>query len=164
MVLLRSGKDIPFLGKNIPKRSPLSVSPRQTQRNEKENTSENSQQVNSEEDHPSSILPEPSDTCQNASLRSSVSSNDSNENSSLSVRDLSTASDQSTRIDDTLEITDYEDSCCTDKENQSFVQSHTTKRYFDFAGSSQSITKIVNTDTINQTQSEVCDVADLSWF
>jgi len=108
MVLLRSGRDVPYLGKNIPKRN------QKPKENEQENRSESEQQSNS-----STIIEENIQKASHYTSRSSVSSTESIERSSLAVGDssMSSGSDQSTMLDDTLEITDL------DQSNQSLINS-----------------------------------------
>ena len=169
MVLLRSGKDVPFLGTNIPRKNRRQI-PEDTSEKESENiknkkylqqaknlsskTDENTRKTNS--------LP---DMCQNTS-RSSVSSNDSTEKLNLSVADssMSLSSDQSTMIDDTLELSDCDDLHYTEHEDQSFSNSHDTNTYRNYADSSQSILTQPNPNATSETQSNICGVADLSWF
>ena len=160
MVLLRSGKDVPFLGTNIPRKNRRQI-PEDTREKESENiknkeylqqaknlsskTDENTRKTNS--------LP---DMCQN----------DSTEKLNLSVADssMSLSSDQSTMIDDTLELSDCDDLHYTEHEDQSFSNSHDTNTYRKYTHSSQSILAQPNPNATNETQSNICGVADLSWF
>ena len=160
MVVLRSGKDVPFLGKNIPKRNQ-----KRTLENSQDNRPENAQQLNS-----SSIIGENSqeslaaEAYQNTS-RSSVSSTDSIERSILADEESSmlSGSDQSTMIDDTLEITDLGNSSNMDESNQSSTHLRRPKEYRDYEAASK-CTNSINHDAMIQRQSNMCGVADLSWF
>ena len=159
MVILRSGKNVPFLGKNIPKRRVSKVS--------EENSQENRQR-NSQHSNISTIIEEntqelfSSEASQNTS-RSSVSSTDSMERSNLAVGDSSilSGSDQSTMIDDTLEITNLDDSSNMDELNQS--HSRSTNAFHNYEAASKCNSNI-NLNAMNETQFNMCGVADLSWF
>ena len=153
MVILRSGKNVPFLGKNIPKRRVSKVS--------EENSQENRQR-NSQHSNLSTIIEENTQASQNTS-RSSVSSTDSMERSNLAVGDSSilSGSDQSTMIDDTLEITNLDDSSNMDESNQS--HSRSTNAFHNYEATSKCNSNI-NLNAMNETQSNMCGVADLSWF
>ena len=147
MVLLRSGRDVPYLGNNIPKRN------QKPKENEQENRSESEQQSNS-----STINEENTQEASHYTSRSSVSSTESIERSSFAVGDssMSSGSDQSTMLDDTLEITDLDES------NQSLTKSRLSKEHrYDESISKSNIT--IN-HTMNGTESNMCGVADLSWF
>ena len=161
MVVLRSGKDVPFLGKNIPKRNQ-----KRTLENSQDNRPENAQQLNSSsiigQNSQESLAPE---ACQNTS-RSSVSSTDSIERSILADEESSmlSGSDQSTMIDDTLEITDLGNSSNMDESNQSFTHSRRPKGYCRDYEAASECTNSINHDAMIQRQSNMCGVADLSWF
>lgn len=158
MVILRSGKNVPFLGKDIPKRKVSKGS----QENPQKDCPKNSQQCNlTTINQENSEELSSAETSQNTS-RSSVSSTDSTERSNLAVGDSSmlSASDQSTMIDDTLEITNLDDSSYMNESNQSHSRSTNAFHNYEAASKCNSNTK----DAINETQSNVCGVADLSWF
>ena len=169
MVLLRSGRDVPFLGTNIPRKNRRQI-PEDTRENESENNKskkylQQSNKLSSKTNTRTSNLFQSPDMCQNTS-RSSVSSNDSTEKSSLSVADssMSSSSDRSTMIDDTLELSDCDDLHYMKHENQSFSNPHDTTTYRNYANSSQSIATHPNPNATSQTESNICGVADLSWF
>ena len=147
MVLLRSGKDVPYLGKKIPKRK------QKQKENQQENRSKSEQQFNS-----STLIEENTQEASQNTSRSSVSSTESIERSSLAVGDSSmlSGSDQSTMLDDTLEITDLDES------NQSLSNSRLSKEQPYYESISKS--NITIDDTMNETESNMCGVADLSWF
>ena len=153
MVILRSGKNVPFLGKDIPKRKVSKVSKEDSQHSNLSTIiEENTEELFS------------SEASQNTS-RSSVSSTDSTdmERSNLAVGDSSmlSGSDQSTMIDDTLEITSLDDAINMDESNQS--HSRCTNAFYDYEAASKCNSNI-KLDAMNETQSNICGVADLSWF
>ena len=167
MVTLRSGKDVPFLGKNIPKR------------NKKQTTSQLSKQQ----------LIKASETSQNISLSSTsdamesfisdlpkhnhistcadINTTDSTRlelTENLASEDTSMMSDsdiECTMIDDTLEITNYEDSHCMNQSNPYFSNSQVTEKYHD--NTTYQCEKINDNARLSK-QSNICGVADLSWF
>ena len=157
MVILRSGKQVPFLGKNIPKRKVSKVSQENADENRPTNAQQSDLSTIIEENSEKLLSPE---TCQNTT-RSSVSSTDSMERSNLAVEDSSMLSDQSTMIDDTLEITNLDDSINIDESNHSHSRFTNEHRDYDAAYKCNSNT---NQEAMNETQSNMCGVADLSWF
>ena len=160
MVLLRSGKDVPFLGTNIPRKNRRQI-PEDNRENESENTKskkylQQAKNLSSKTDESTRKTNSLPDMCQN----------DSTEKLNLSVADssMSSSSDQNTMIDDTLELSDCDDLPYTEHENQSFFNSHDTNTYRNYADSSQSILAQPNPNATSETQSNICGVADLSWF
>ena len=173
MVILRSGKNVPFLGKNIPKRNQKKTSGRLTP----------TQVTNASQDSPKSILPRTGNEIESATFNSSkysqtstcseVNSNDSvalvvtsNTNQTIEDESMISDSDQSTMIDDTLELTNYDDSELMDQSNHycPSMQSHAIEQNHNSRAPYQSGTTNSNIDAKHTTQSNLCSVADLSWF
>ena len=168
MVTLRSGKDVPFLGKNIPKRNKKQTSG-QLSKQQLSKASESSQNISlsSTSDAMESFisdLPKHSQisTCPdintNDSVRLELTENLASEDTSM----MSDSDTENTMIDDTLEITNYEDSRCMDQSNPYFSNSQTTQKYHDDSTSYQC--ENINDNARQSKQSNICGVADLSWF
>ena len=165
MVTLRSGKDVPFLGKNIPKRNKKTSG--QLSKQQLSKVSQNSQNISlsSTSDAMESFisdLPKHSqistgpDINTNNSVRLELTKNLAPEDTSM----MSDSDTECTMIDDTLEITNYEDSRCMDQSNQYF--SNATEKCHDNSISYQC--ENINDNTRQSKQSNICGVADLSWF
>ena len=168
MVILRSGKDVPFLGKNIPKRHKKQA-PGQLPSQQLSNDCQNSQNLNplSTTDAKKSSTSDLSQhsqipTCPTINTSNSVvlerTQNFASENASM----ISDSDSEITMIDDTLEITNYEDSRCMNQSNPSFSNSQAPDQYPDSRASYQC--EITNDDARQSIQSNMCGVADLSWF
>ena len=74
---------------------------------------------------------------------------------------MSDSDTECTMIDDTLEITNYEDSRCMDQSNTSFSYSQATEKYHDHTSYQ---CEDINDNARQSKQSNICDVVDLSWF
>ena len=165
MVILRSGKDVPFLGKNIPKRNKKQTHG-QLSKQQLSNTSQSSQNLNL-----SSTSDAMKSSIRNRSQISSCSTTNTTDSEELEVtanlgsEDASMISDsdsEMTMIDDTLEITNYEDSRCMDQSNPYVSHSQAIQQCHGSRASYQC--EIINVNASQSTQSNMCGVADLSWF
>lgn len=171
MVILRSGKDVPFLGKNIPKRHKKQA-PGQLLRQQLSNDCQNSddcQNLNT-----LSTTDATKSSTSNLTKHSQISTcptiNTSNSvvlerTQNFASEDASMVSDSDseiTMIDDTLEITNYEDSRYMNQSNLSSSNSQATDHYSESTTSYQC--EIINDDARQSIQSNMCGVADLSWF
>ena len=168
MVILRSGKDVPFLGKNIPKRNKKQA-PGQLLSQQLSNDCQNSQNLNSLSTS-DATKSSTSDLTKHSQISTCPTINTSNSvvlelTQNLASEDASMISDSDseiTMIDDTLEITNYEDSRYMNQSNLSSSNSQATDQYPDSRASYQC--KITNDDARQSIQSNMCGVADLSWF
>ena len=168
MVILRSGKDVPFLGKNIPKRNKKQA-PGQLPSQQLSNDCQNSQNLNSlsTTDTMKSFtadLPKHSQisTCPTINTSNSVVLERAQNLASEDTSMISDSDSEITMIDDTLEITNYEDSRFMNQSNLSSSNSQATDHYSEFTSSYQC--EIINVDARQSLQSNMCGVADLSWF
>ena len=167
MVILRSGKDVPFLGKNIPKRNQKQTSG-QLSKQQLSKASQNAQIVSKMSTSGAmksftSDLPKHNHTSTCADINTTDSTRlELTEN--LASEDTSMMSDsdiECTMIDDTLEITNYEDSHCMNQSNPYFSNSQVTEKYHD--NTTYQCEKINDNARLSK-QSNICGVADLSWF
>ena len=166
MVILRSGKDVPFLGKNIPKRNKKQASG-QLLNKQLSNNCQNSQNLNplSTTDATKSFTSDLTKHSQISTCLTTSNAVDLERTQNLTSEDASMISDSDseiTMIDDTLEITNYEDSRCMNQSNLSSSNSQATDQYPDSRASYQCET--INEDGRQSIQSNMCGVADLSWF
>ena len=167
MVILRSGKNVPFLGKNIPKRNQKKATQLLSEQHiinaslnaqnlDISMTANSMESVNSGSSKNSQIS-----TC---SARTSTVSEELELTSYSTINDTSmlSNSDQSTMIDDTLEITNYDESQFMDQSNHYCTQSLAIGHGHDPRASIHS--GGTNTNEMHTKQSNLCSVADLSWF
>ena len=167
MVVLRSGKHVPFLGKNIPKRNQKksTCSPSQQQIS---NASTNAENLNTSatENSMVSLTSETTKYSQisTCSASNSITLNELELTSNSTIKDASMFSDQITMIDDTLEITNYDDLQFMDQSNGYCMQSEAIEQHNDSRVCFQSGATNFNTNEMHTTQSNLCSVADLSWF
>ena len=83
-------------------------------------------------------------------------------NSTISDTSMLSDSDQITMIDDTLEITNYNESQFMNQSNHYCTQSLAIGQDHDSRASIRS--NNFNTNEMHTKQSNLCSVADLSWF
>ena len=169
MVILRSGKNVPFLGKNIPtrnqKKATCSLSQQQIS-----NASPNVENWNSlaTTNTMESLTFDSSKYSQISTCSASNSTVfeelELTSNSTINDTRMLSDSDQSTMIDDTLEITNYDDSQFMEQSNGYCKQSEAIEQHNDSRVYFQSGTTNFNTNEMHTTQSNLCSVADLSWF
>ena len=168
MVILRSGKDVPFLGKNIPKRNQKQTSG-QLSKQQLSKASQNAQIVSKMSTSGAmksftSDLPKHNhiSTCPDIntidSTRLELTENLASDDTSM----MSDSDIECTMIDDTLEITNYEDFQSMDQSNPYFSNSQVTEKYEDNSTSYQC--ENINENAMQSKQSNICGVADLSWF
>ena len=168
MVTLRSGKDVPFLGKNIPKRNKKQTSG-ELSKQQLSKASQNAQNISitstsSAMKSFTSDLPKHNhiSTCPDIntidSTRLELTENLASEDTSM----MSDSDIECTMIDDTLEITNYEESRCMNQSNTYFSNSQATEKYHDNSSSYQC--ENINDNARQSKQSNICDVVDLRWF
>ena len=168
MVTLRSGKDVPFLGKNIPKRSKKQTSGELSkQQLSKASESSQNKSLSSTSDAKESFILDlykhsQISTCPDInttdSTRLELTENLASDDTSM----MSDSDIECTMIDDTLEITNYEDFQSMDQSNPYFSNSQVTEKYEDNSTSYQC--ENINENAMQSKQSNICGVADLSWF
>ena len=175
MVILRSGKNVPFLGKNIPKRNQKKATCLSTQQ-QISNASTNSENLNTSAttNAMESLTFDSTKYSQifSCSASNSTALEELELTSNSTIKDASMLSDldQNTMIDDTLEITNYEDSQLMEHSNRDCMQLHAIEQHNDSTVSFQSATvngtatTNFNINEMHTTQSNLCGVADLSWF
>ena len=169
MVILRSGKNVPFLGKNIPKRNQKKGTCLSNQQ-KTSNASPNSENANilATTNTMESLTSDPSKYSQISACTASNSTVSEEleltSNSTINNTSMLSHSDQITMIDDTLEITNYDDSKFMDQSNDYCMQSEAIEQQHDSRVYFQSGTANFNTNEMHTTQSNLCSVADLSWF
>ena len=120
MVTLRSGKAVPYLGKNVPKRKTAKKTKKnQTEKSNDSKPSENLQMTPTEKEIPKAVQATTFAAAQPVAFHNSNPVDDSNEvslndisgttnQSKCSVLDESSDDSAETMIDDSFEITDYD--------------------------------------------------------
>ena len=169
MVILRSGKNVPFLGKNIPKRNQkkATCSPSQQYISNASPNSENlnnSATTNTMESLTSDSTKSSRVFSCSASSSTALEELELTSNSTIKDASMLSDSDQITMIDDTLEITNYDDSQFMDQSNGYCMQLEAIDQHHDSTVYFHSGTTNFNTNEMHTTQSNLCSVADLSWF
>ena len=171
MVILRSGKNVPFLGKNIPKRYQKKATCLSDQQ-QISNASTNSEHLNvSVTANSMESLTSDSDSqistgsvSNLAAMVQPMGELELTSNSAINDASMLSDSDQITMIDDTLEITNCDDSQFMGQSNGNCMGSEDIEQQHDSRVYFQSVTTNFNTNEMHTTQSNLCSVADLSWF